>query len=247
MTGSRVVRTAAVIVAVVAATFSAPPVLAEDWDSEGFLYGWFYGVDGTVAAGDAATGFPVEASVDDISEFKDFSMAVHFEAKTSKAILLGDVQYLNLGSERDFELPSGITRGELDFQHWTFEAGGGYRVSEQFDLLGVGRFYQISTSSTLGQNTISDKSRSWMDLFVGGRYTVSSGKLRASVRADIGTGGSDFAWFGNAMIGYRVSERVTLGLGYRILSVDYETGENANYFRYDVVQDGLGLALGLDF
>jgi hypothetical protein len=226
---------------------TARPVLAEDWDSEGFLYGWFYGVDGTVAAGDAVSGFPVEASVDDISNFKDFSMAVHFEAKTSKAILLGDVQYLNLGAERDFELPSGFTRGELDFQHWTFEAGGGYRVSEKFDLLGVGRLYELSTGSTLGSNTISDKRRSWMDVFVGGRYTVSSGKLRASVRADIGTGGSDFAWFANAMIGYRVSERMTLGLGYRILSVDYETGENANYFRYDVVQDGLGLALGLDF
>lgn len=189
----------------------------------------------------------MEAPVDDISAYKDFSIAAHFEAKTSKAILLGDVQYLNLGAERDFELPSGITRGELDFTHWTFEAGGGYRVSDQFDLLGVGRFYQIQTGSTLGQNTISDKSRSWADLFVGGRYSISSGTWRSSVRVDIGTGSSDFAWFANGTLGYRVGERMTLGLGYRILSVDYETGEDANYFRYDIVQDGLGLALGVDF
>jgi len=229
-------------------SISVTPAAAETkWDSEGFLYTWLYGVDGTVAAGDATSGFPVEASVDDIAGYKDFSIAGHFESKTAKAILLADVQYLNLGAERDFDLPSGVTRGELDFTHWTFEAGGGYRLSENVDLLGVARYYALQTSSTLGQNVVSDQDRSWMDVFVGGRYSARSGKWRSSVRLDVGTGGSDFAWFGNVMMGYSLSDRVSLGLGYRVLSVDYETGENANYFRYDVVQDGLGLALGLDF
>ena len=248
MLASRVLRAAVMCFAVFAAA-SAVALRADaetKWDSELLFYGWLYGVDGTVAAGDRTTGFPIEASVDDIAEFKDFSMAAHFDSKTEKAVLLLDVQYLNLGSERDFDLPSGITRGELDFTHWTFEGGGGVRLSETIDLLGVARYYMIQSSSTLGGSTISDRDRAWADLFVGARYGASSGKWRSSVRFDVGTGGSDFAWFGNVMLGYRLSERVSLGLGYRALSVDYETGEDANYFRYDVVQDGLGLALGLD-
>jgi len=246
MIESKVLRTVVMALAVLAAGIASPAVAETMWDSELFLNGWFYGVDGTVAAGDATTGFPIEASVDDIAAFKDFSMGVHLDSRTEKAVLLLDVQYLNLGTERDFELPSGIERGELDFKHWTFEGGGGYRLSETFELLGVGRYYMIQSASSLGGSTISDRDRAWADLFVGARYAASSGKWRSSVRFDVGTGGSDFAWFGNVMLGYRLSETVTLGLGYRALSVDYETGENANYFRYDVVQDGLGLALGFD-
>ena len=228
-------------------SFASIAAADTDWSSEAFLYGWRYGMDGTIAAGNRTDGFPVEASVDDISGFKDFSIAGHFESKSAKAIIVTDVQYLDLGAERDYDLPGGVTRAELDFTHWTLEFGGGYRLSEHFDLLGVARYYMIATSASLGTDTISDRDRDWMDLFVGGRYSAASGPWRSSVRFDVGTGGSDFAWFGNVMLGYAVSERVTLGLGYRVLSVDYEAGENANYFRWDMVQDGLGVALGISF
>jgi hypothetical protein len=60
------------------------------------------------------------------------------------------------------------------------------------------------------------------------------------VRADVGTGGSDFAWFGNVLLGYRFTPTFTLGAAYRVLSLDREdTGDE--YFKYDVVQDGLGI------
>lgn len=246
MKGSGSIRTAAATVLVMSLFVSAAGA-DTDWNSEAFLYGWRYGMDGTIAAGNQTDGFPVEASVDDISGFKDLSIAAHFESKSAKAVLVADVQYLDLGSERDYDLPGGVTRAELDFTQVALEAGGGYRLSQHFDLLGVARYYMIATSASLGTNTISDRDRDWMDLFLGGRYSAASGHWRSSVRLDVGTGGSDFAWFGNVMLGYAVSERVTLGLGYRVLSVDYEAGENANYFRWDVVQDGLGVALGLGF
>jgi hypothetical protein len=67
-----------------------------------------------------------------------------------------------------------------------------------------------------------------------------------SIRGDAGTGGSDFAWFGNAGIGYRFSPKISALLGYRILSLDHEGGANQNYFKYDVTMDGVGLALGFE-
>ncbi len=91
-------------------------------------------------------------------------------------------------------------------------------------------------------------SESWGNVFIGGRYATLLGqKWVVSVRANVGMGGSDFAWFGNAFLGYRLSDLMTLGLGYRILSLDYETGAGSDYYKYDAITHGLGLALGFSF
>jgi hypothetical protein len=85
-------------------------------------------------------------------------------------------------------------------------------------------------------------------VFVGGRYSnVFGGKWIVSARGDIGFGGSDFAWFVNTALGYRLGKSMSVGVAYRILSLDYETGSGASYYKYDVATHGLGLVFGVGF
>jgi len=43
------------------------------------------------------------------------------------------------------------------------------------------------------------------------------------------------------MVGYRFNDTFTLGGCYRVLSLERETGEGKDFFKYDVTEDGLGI------
>ena len=44
---------------------------------------------------------------------------------------------------------------------------------------------------------------------------------------------SNFSWFANAFAGYQLKGDFQLGLSYRVLSVDYETGSGEDFFGWD--------------
>jgi hypothetical protein len=140
---------------------------------------------------------------------------------------------------------------ELDIDQWIMELGGGYRVSPQFDVLMVGRYYILdmgATSSSIAGGDSGSKTESWGDIYVGARYTRPLGeKLFCSIRGDIGTGGSEFAWFADLALGYRFSEKFSAAVAWRVLSLDYEGDDSDNYFKYDMTQAGLGIGLGYSF
>ncbi len=69
---------------------------------------------------------------------------------------------------------------------------------------------------------------------------------RISSEFDVGVGGSDFAWFGDVLVGYRFNERFSTSVAYRILSLDRQPDED-NFFLYDITQSGLGVGLGFGF
>ena len=232
---------------------STQPLAAQDWEYRASVYAWLSGLDGTIAATPLGGGVPVSAKFSDLAGFLDFAAAGHFEAQNPNFVFLGDVNYVGLGADRDAEVAGETVSVEMDYDQWIFELGGGYRISPEFDLLLVGRLY----SQNLGQTqiagegtTASETNHTWADVFLGARWTKFLGeRWWLSVRGDVGTGGSDFAWFGNAGFGYRFSDLISLGLAYRILSQDYETGSvlGDDYYRYDVALNGLGLALVFTF
>jgi hypothetical protein len=91
-------------------------------------------------------------------------------------------------------------------------------------------------------------SKSWADIFFGARYLSRFAEdWFATARADIGFGGSTFAWFGTAGLGYSFSELFSLAFSYRILSLDYEEGSGIEYFKFDAATHGFGLAAVFTF
>jgi len=87
---------------------------------------------------------------------------------------------------------------------------------------------------------------------VGARATAKlTEKLSLRVRGDIGGFGigsaSDFAWNVVAFLGYQLSRRISFGVGYRIIDIDYERGSGRRRFEYDVTTSGPVLGLAFHF
>ena len=221
------------------------------WAYRASIYAWLAGMDGTIGVVPAGGGVPVEANFSDLAGFLDFAAAGHFEAQTDKAVLLGDINYVGLGAERGAEIAGEPVTVDMDYNQWIFELGGGYRLSREFDLLLVGRYYIQDlgeTATGISGSEPNESSHSWGDIFVGARWTKFLGEhWWISLRGDIGAGGSSFAWFGDAGFGYRFSDLVSLGLAYRVLSLDYETGSGADFYKYDVAMGGPGMVLVFTF
>jgi hypothetical protein len=225
------------------------PAVADEWKQEFMLYAWLSGLEGTVGVGDFAST-PVDASFDDLAGFVDFSMAGHFEAKNMKNIFLAEVFYVGLSDERDGEVANQPATIDMDLDEWIVETGGGYRVNPEFDVLVVGRWYYLDmgeTSTSITGSSTGNATVNWGDIYLGGRYSkILKEKWILSIRADIGVGGSEFAWFGNALAGYRFNDKFSASVAWRVLSLDRQP-EGDNYFLYDMTQSGLGIGLGFGF
>lgn len=248
---SNLKRTGIVTVATVIITvLTAFPALAEQWNYDAALYGWFSGLSGTIGVGRVGD-LSAEASFSDLSGYLDFSLAGHFEARNPKYVLLADIFYVNLGAERDVEIRKQTVKVNMDYTQWIMELGGGYRLSENLDVLLAGRYYIFdlgTTASVITGDKRSESLHNWGDVFLGGRFhTVLGEKWILSLRGDVGVGGSDLALFGNAAVGYQFTKLFSLGLDYQVLSLDYETGADADYFKYDITTDGVGLVANFSF
>jgi len=223
---------------------------AEDWHYEVGIYGWLAGIEGTIGVADVAEE-PVDATFDDLLSHVDFAMAGHFEARGTKVVWIADIAYTGLGSEQDAEILKQPVKVDMDLDQWIVELGGGYQVSSKFDIILAGRYYDINTGATFSDAAGEESgsvSQGWVDVFVGARYHAAFGeKWFGSVRGDIGAGGSDFAWFGQLLLGFNISEHFGAVASWRLLSLDYNGDEGSSYFRYDVTQSGLGLGLGYRF
>jgi hypothetical protein len=224
--------------------------LAGELEYDASLYGWLSGLSGTLGVGRIGDQ-AVDATFSELVGYLDFTVAGTFEARTRQFIVLTDIYYVNLGAEREAEVHGQQIKIDMDYSQWIFELSGGYRVSEKFDLLLAGRYYSFdlgATASSIEGGSTGEAVKNWGDVYVGGRFHTPLGeKWRVSARGDIGVGGSDFAWFGNAVLGYRFNNLFSLGLGYRVLSLEYETGDGADYYRYDLTTDGIGLEAMFSF
>ena len=86
--------------------------------------------------------------------------------------------------------------------------------------------------------------KDWVDPFVGVRgYYYLTDRLYGVAKADIGGFGvsSDLAWQAYGALGYKLSKRTTLELGYKYMAVDYTSGGFTN----DVRTSGVFLNLGM--
>jgi hypothetical protein len=220
-----------------------------DWEYNASIYGWAAGIDGTV--GVAVLEQQVDATPSDLLKHLQFTMGGHFEARDPVVSLILDVFYMGLNQETQVEQTirnTTITKtGSLDLKEWVVEGAIGYRISKTFEMILASRFYQMDVDISIDDLDIS-KQKKWFDVFIGARYkTDFAEKWFTSVRADLGYGGSDFAWFGNAELGYNFSKLFALAISYRILSVDFQDGSGKDYFLYDTFNHGFGLAAVFNF
>jgi len=204
------------------------------------LYMWLAGLDGTMGFG-PAKDVAVDAKFTDLASYLDFSMAGYFEARRPKFIIGADLFWVKLGATRSAHIDGANVDVDLNMDQYVGALGGAYRLTPQVELWLTGRLYSMQTSQTFQGSAISSNRETWGDVYVGARYHVDfARRWTALARADIGTGGSNLAWYGNLAVGYHFTPTFTLGAAYRVLSLDREDNGDP-YFKYDIVEDGLGI------
>jgi hypothetical protein len=215
-----------------------------EWDFMIAPYLWASGLDGDVAV----RGIPGELNLGfgDIVDVLDGGGLVHFEAHREKWTILADVVYLDLGQELE-NVP-----GEVDVENAIAEGAVGYRVKESLDLIFGARYVSVdsrlTTTGPLGVRVEDDQG--WIDPVVGVRWIPAMGEVWGLfVRADIGGfgAGSDFAWQFRTGAQRRVSEHVSVSLGYRMMKFDYEDGTGLSRFVYDTYLSGAEIGVGFNF
>ena len=220
-----------------------------DWEFDASVYMWFAGIDGTVGLANAEQ--QIDATPSDLLSNLEFALPLHFEIRNQEVSIIADVLYMGLGQTVDVQVTTPhntfANTAEMDMDQWVVEGAFGFRVSEVFEILLALRYYDLSVSMVI-DDAAPSKTENWYDGFIGARYKTDFAKdWYTAIRADIGMGGSDFAWYGDATVGYRFSQLFSLTFNYRVISLDYETGSGIDYFKYDTFNHGFGLGAVFTF
>lgn len=215
-----------------------------EWEYTLAPYLWGAGLDGSTGVGPLTS--EIDLSFGDVLETLDGGLLTHFEASKGRWTVLADGIYLDLGENFD--------NGRAEIQQTILELGGAYAVNDNFEALFGSRYTDIDVrldrfGGIVVPDLRVDGSQSWTDPFVGGRFgSEINERWSFQGRADVGGFGvgSDLTWNAALLMLYEQSERVTWGLGYRVMDVDFED-DGAPRFTYDAQMPGLLLGVGFNF
>ena len=225
------------------------PPAGDEWEFTVNPYFWFAGLDGDI--GVAGVVSEVDMDFGDIWDALDFGLMGSFEARKGKWGVNVDALWLKLKEDGDLPVPG--SSAEVEVNEARLQAMLTYRVTEGRTTLdlgaGVAWFYlgldlDFSPAERPGFGT--DGSKDFFDPMIG--YQLShqlSEKWFLGSRGQIGGFGvsSDLTWQLGAYLGYQLSERSSMGIGYRHLYIDYSDGG----FLYDADTSGVFLGGAIEF
>jgi len=205
-------------------------------------------MQGNVAINDIP--IEVDASTGDIFNVLEGGFMLFFEASNSKWAVNMDILYMKLGETG--ETPILGRTAELEIKQLGLTFNGLYRVAPWAEVGIGGRFNSIEQSAEIAGvgNTPGDilpgrfvsMEQNWFDPLIVARVMTrfDGSQWRLGMLADIGGFGvgSDLAWQINPFVGYQFSKLFEIDLAYRWLSMDYESGADSNYFKYDMLISG---------
>jgi hypothetical protein len=176
------------------------------------------------------------------------------DAYTESWAISNDFLFMNL--KQDVTPTTLINSGRVNMKQLGWELAGFRRINPWLELGIGGLLNSLEVDMTLNRNQIGggvstisgQQNKTWYDPMLIARLTTpaSMPKFRGQFRAEIGGFGigSDLAWQIQAMAGYRFSRLFDLTAGYRVISLDYSSGEGASTFVYDMVTFGPMIRFG---
>lgn len=224
---------------------------ADKWQFQLTPYLWIAGVKGRAGIGNLVVDVDAALTDDDVD--LNFGFMGTFEARKNRLVILTDLQYSNLGTDRATPGPL-FSSASADFKTFVFDPEVGYRIVQNpekgafIDVLGGIRYWHLKTDLTFNAGLVSSvtasRSKSWVDGVAGirGRAHLSP-RLFVTGKADIGGGGSNFSYqlFGGG--GLLVGSRYALIAGWRHLAVNY----NKDNFLFDNALSGPVFGFGIKF
>lgn len=235
-------------------TSTATPTKS-DWKFLVEPYMMFPNMIGSIGLGELPD-LPIDASSGDILGQLKMGFMLNAEAALDKWAIGSDVLYMHL--EQGVKSGILISGGEVTAKQFGWELSGLYRVNPwlEFGLGGV--LNSINSGVDINLKTIEDgttsKSKSltetWFDPMLIARIKSKAGeKIIYQFRGEIGGFGvgSDLAWNIQAYAGYRFSKLFQMTGGYRLISLDYESGSGQDRFMYNVDTSGPVIRFGFNF
>jgi len=238
------------------------------WDFFVAPYGWLTGVAGTVVSDGEAT--EIDVPFQDFLENTRAGFQVYFEARRKKIFLGFDGTWANLGSEvegrlfdLDIEIRQRIYDIRVGYEIYSTDLGDVIERSTfdwqrrgVIDLFVGGRYFRtepvITIIPRIGDERQISSVDSRVDPFVGLRIGWDmSFRWLIGFRGDIGGFGigdaARFSWQAQGNLGFRVSPRVAVTAGYRILEYDTVVGEGVDRNGTDLRQEGPIVGAGISF
>ncbi len=221
--------------------------------------GWHYLVEPYVMfpnmEGDVGIGNLPPAHVDedpgDIFDNLQIGAMLYAEAHNDRWAFSSDVIYMDL--EADLAERTIITGGKAGAKQLGWELAALARLSAWMEL-GLALTYN-KIESDIRIDTVLSTLRGgleedWVDPSMVVRATIPLGdQWFLQGRGNIGGWGvgSDLFWQLQGDVGYRISSRFLMTLGYRYIFVDYDHGSGSDRFVYDMGSFGPTLKFGFTF
>ncbi len=223
------------------AIFSAPAAGQTDpWRQTILGYLMAAGIDGNVAVG------PVSADVDvsfaDLLDHLKYGAMAAYRAEREPWAIDVDAIYSNLEATKDAgfgqQFDANATQALLGVDV-------AYRLSGRFEVLGGLRYNDINADiaavGPTGDTRARSGSQSWVDPYVGGRYTLRfAARWSFKLRADVGGFGvgSKSAWQVVTRLNWDATDHLGVTFGYRVIDIDYEEGDGVSRFVFDAQTGG---------
>jgi hypothetical protein len=181
---------------------------------------------------------------------------LYAEVHNDQWAFTSDLFYASLS--QDASTKNQVLNGTANLKQFWWELEGLYRLNSWLEA-GIGARINnikvgldINTTIAGGNPHYSDnKSNTWVDpLIVTRLRTWVSSRWLLSLRADIGGFGvgSQFAWQLQPDIFYKASKLLQIGVGYRVISMDYNNKKGGeDQFLYDMDEYGPQLRIGFNF
>jgi hypothetical protein len=230
-----------------------------DWKFIVEPYMMFPNMKGAVGLGDLPEA-SLDANSGDILGQLKMGFMLNAEASKGKWTIGSDLLYMSLAvgvQNRNL-----ITSGEVTLKQLGWEVSGLYQTTPWLELgvggilnsIDAGMDIQVkSDASVIGGpsfNKTKSATKTWFDPMLITRIKSKSGeKFVYMFRGEVGGFGvgSDFAWNMQAYAGYQFSKLFQITGGYRIISMDYESGSGNNRFLYNVDTSGPVIRFGFNF
>jgi hypothetical protein len=220
--------------------FATGPARAQEWDGwsiEPSLYLFLAGLTGTVGIG------PFDF---DLSNPSDAIWHINFGAMGSVRIAYGpwaltaEALYADLGA----------TKGNLSgsVQELIVEPTVSYRLNSWLEPLAGVRYDRAGADADGPLGHSHAVTQGWVDPIVGAHLRAQvSETVSIDFRGDVGgfSIGSKLTWQAFPYVTWRVAKILSLQAGYRVLSIDYESGSGTERVKFDVIE--LGPQLGVTF
>jgi len=223
---------------------------ADTWQFQLTPYLWIASITGRGGIGNLV--IDTDTSVSDSDVELNFGFMGTFEARKGKLVLLTDLQYSNLSTEKGNPGPF-FSSTRASFKTFVLDPEVGYRILDNdkgafVDVLGGIRYWHVNGDLQFRAGILPavevSRSRSWVDGVVGLRGKAAlSKRWFVSGKADLGGGGSNFTYQLFGGVGVNVGKRLALIGGYRDLNVNY----NKDGFLFDMSLHGPILGFGIKF